>query len=270
MPAMRYSNSIGWITDDASSGGLRLEIDWDAGDAVVHLTVPSASQGAPGVTHGGFLATLADHVMGFVAAQQGGGAVATRRMTVDYLAPTPVSAPITLRARVDSLGERTVTVSLAASADSAGLVTFKAVGDYALVSPARRPPSDAAVDYDTLEERFDPAQVFGWVTAALKASYRPDVIRSPVAVAVRVSDAEPEHWAFLATDRSLDVLAGEPASWDVRFSGTVRSWRELVYGVKTADQLTSSGLAEIRDPAGLLPAFISAVTGRHSTDGPGG
>lgn len=270
MPAMRYSNSIRWITDDAPSGGLRLQIDWDAGEAVVHLTVPRASQAAPGVAHGGFLATLADHVMGFVAAQQGGGAVATRRMTIDYLARTPTSAPITVRARVDSLGERTVTVSLAGSADGSGQVTFRAVGDYALVSPTRRPPGDAAADYDTLEERFDPAQVFGWVTAALKDSYLPGVIGSPLVVAVQVSDAKPEHWALRATDRSLEVVAGEPASWDVRFRGTVRSWRELVYGVKTADQLTSSGLAEIRDPAGLLPAFLSAVTGRGTTDNSGG
>jgi uncharacterized protein (TIGR00369 family) len=262
---MRYSNSIQWITEDASSGGLRLQIDWDAGEAVVHLAVPSASQAAPGIAHGGFLATLADHVMGFVAAQESGGAVATRRMTVDYLVPTRTSGPITVRARADSISERTITVSLVASTDDSGRATFKAAGDYARISSARRRSGDAAIDYDTLEERFDPAQIFGWVTAALKDSYRPGVIGSPVAVAVEVSDAEPGHWTFRATNRSLEVVAGEPASWDFRFSGTVRSWRELVYGAKSADELTAAGTAAIQDPRGLLSAFVAAVTGRGTT-----
>jgi uncharacterized protein (TIGR00369 family) len=262
MPGMRYSNSIQWITDDASSGGLRLHIDWDADEAVVHLAVPAASQAAPGIAHGGFLATLADHVMGFVAAQLSGQAVATRRMTVDYLAPTRTSGPITVRARADSVRERTVTVSLAASADDSGQVTFRAVGDYGLISSGRPPPGGTAVDYDTLEERFDPAQVFGWVTAALKDSYASGVIGPPVTVAVEVSDATPSHWTFRATAGSLDVVAEEPASCDVRFSGTVRSWRELVYSVRSPDELTAAGAAAIHDPGGLLPAFLSAVTGR--------
>jgi acyl-coenzyme A thioesterase PaaI-like protein len=268
MPHMRYSNSIPWITDDASSGGLRLRIDWDAGEAIVVLAVPSASQAAPGIAHGGFLATLADHVMGFAAAQQSGGAVATRRMTVDYLAPTPTARPITIRARADSAGERTVTVGLTASADGSGPVTFKATGEYALVSAARRPPSDVAVDYDTLEERFDPAQVFGWVSAALRDSYRPGVIGSPVTVAVHVADAVPGHWTFRATSPALEVTAGEPASWDVRFGGTVRSWRELVYGTKSAEQLIAAESAAIHDPDDLLPAFLSALTGRDTTGSP--
>jgi acyl-coenzyme A thioesterase PaaI-like protein len=268
MPYMRYNNSIQWITDDPSSGGLPLHIDWDGGEAIVHLAVPSASQAAPGIAHGGFLATLADHVMGFVAAQQSGRAVATRRMTVDYLAPTPVSGPLTISARADSVGERTITVSLAGNADGSGQVTFKATGDYAVVSSARRPPRDTAVHYDSLEDRFDPAQVFGWITAALKDSYAAGVIGSPVVVAVEVSDSAPGHWTFRATDRSLEVLAAEPAGWDVRFSGTVRSWRELVYGVKSSDQLTAAGSAAIHDPAGLLPMFLSAVTGRAAADAP--
>ncbi len=68
---MRYSNLIQWITGNGSGSCLELQIDWDVGQAVVHLAVPSASQAAPGIAHGGFLAALADHMTGFVAAQQG-------------------------------------------------------------------------------------------------------------------------------------------------------------------------------------------------------
>lgn len=261
---MRYSNSIQWITgSESGSAGLELQIVWDAGEAVLQLTVPSASQAAPGIAHGGFLATLADHVMGFVAAQQGGGPAATRQMTVNYLAATPTSRPVTIRAHAETVGERTITVSLQGTADDTGQVTFTARGDYARVSPTRRNPGRADADYDTLEERFDPTQVFGWLTATLTESYLSGVIGSPVRLAVEVSDASPRHWTFTATERALEVVAGEPGSWDIRFIGTVRSWRELVYRVKTADQLIAAGSAAVDDPKGLLPACLAALTGRQ-------
>lgn len=264
---MRYSNSIRWITAGGPGpAGLRLQIAWEGGEAVVHIDVPTAAQAAPGIAHGGLLAALADHLMGFVAAQHG-GAVATRQMTVDYLAPTPTSRTITIRAHADEITGRAIVVSLDGRVDDSGRVTFKARGDYARVRSSRPYPGVAGTDYETLEERFDPAQVFAWLTDALKESFRPGIIGAPVLLAVDVSDAAPRYWTFTATDRSLDVAAGEPASWDVRYTGTVRSWRELVYGVKSAEELIAAGSAAIDDPNGRLAAFLAAVTdqgGRRS------
>jgi acyl-coenzyme A thioesterase PaaI-like protein len=265
---MHYRNSIQWITGHGSgSGGLELQIGWDAGEAVVHLAVPAASQAAPGIAHGGFLAALADHIMGFVAAQQGGGPAVTRQMTVGYLAPTPTSRSITIRAQADTLSERTIIVGLRGSLDDSGQVTFTASGDYARVSPTRRPGSGADADYDTLEERFDPAQVFAWLTAAMRESYQPGVIGAPVLLAVEVSDATPQHWTFHATDQSLVVEAGQPASWDVRYTGTVKLWRALLYRLKNADELIAAGLAAVDDPNGLLSGFLAAVALQGSTAG---
>jgi hypothetical protein len=83
---MPYGNAIPWLTGDQDRpGGLELQIGWDGAEAVLELVVPDAAQGAPRIAHGGFLATLADHVMGFVAAQQEGRSAVTRQMTVDYL-----------------------------------------------------------------------------------------------------------------------------------------------------------------------------------------
>jgi len=257
---MQYSNSIHWISGEPGTGALDLQIDWDGREAVVRLDVPSSSQAAPGIAHGGFLAALADHVMGFVAAQQGGQAAVTRQMTVDYLAPTRTSQVITIRARADSVTERTAVVSLECAADDSGLVTFTARGDYARVSPTGRHPSSAESDYDTLEERFDPSQVFGWLAGALKDAYLPGTVSSRLVVAVDVSDASPRQWTFTATDRSLDIEAGHPLEHDVRFSGTVRSWRELVYRRKTVDQLTAAGSATVEDPNGQLPAFLASLS----------
>jgi acyl-coenzyme A thioesterase PaaI-like protein len=257
---MRYHNSIGWIVrNETGSGVLELQIDWEAGEAVVHLEVPGAAQAAPAIAHGGFLAALADHVMGFVAAQQEGRPAVTRQMTVDYLAPTPTLKAITIRARADSVNERAVMVSLEGSVDESGLVTFKGRGDYARVSPARRHPGGAEIDYDTLEERFDPSQVFGWLVAALNDAYLPRAASSPVLVSVEVVDAKPRHWTFKTTDKALAMEPTEPAEWDVRFVGTVRAWRELVYRRKTADQLITAGSATVEDPAGLLPSFLGSL-----------
>jgi acyl-coenzyme A thioesterase PaaI-like protein len=257
---MRYTNSIGWIAgSEAGSGALQLQIDWDAGEAVVHLEVPGAAQAAPAIAHGGFLAALVDHIMGFVAAQQEGRPAVTRQLTVDYLAPTPTLKAITIRSRADSVSERTVIVSLEGSVADSGLVTFKGRGDYARVSPARRHPDRAAIDYDTLEERFDPAQVFGWLVGALKDAYVPRAMSSPVLVSVEVVDAEPQHWTFTATGTSLTVEPAEPGQWDVRFAGTVRAWRELVYRRKTAGELMTAGSATVEDPNGLLPSFLGSL-----------
>jgi uncharacterized protein (TIGR00369 family) len=256
---MRYSNSIHWISPVPGTDGLELQIDWDGSEAVVQLEVPGSSQAAPGIAHGGFLAALADHLMGFVAAQQGGQAAVTRRMTVEYLAPTRTSQPITIRARAESVTERTAVVSLESAADDSGLVTFTARGDYARVSPSARRASSTEADYDTLEERFDPSQVFGWLARALKDAYVPGTVSSPLVVAVDVSDATPGQWTFTATGSSLDIEPGHPLEYDVRFAGTVRSWRELVYRRKTVDQLTAAGSATIEDPNGRLPTFLASL-----------
>jgi acyl-coenzyme A thioesterase PaaI-like protein len=257
---MRYNNSIGWIVgNETGSSVLELQIDWEAGEAVVHLEVPGAAQAAPAIAHGGFLAALADHVMGFVAAQQESRPAVTRQLTVDYVAPTPTLKAITIQARAVSVSERAVMVSLEGSVDDSGLVTFKGRGDYARVSPTRRHPGGAEIDYDTLEERFDPSQLFAWLITALKDAYVPRATGSRVLLAVQVVDARPRHWTFKTTGTALVTEPGEPAEWDVRFVGTVRALRELVYRRKTADQLMTAGSASVEDPRGLLPSFLGAL-----------
>jgi acyl-coenzyme A thioesterase PaaI-like protein len=257
---MRYRNTLRWITrSPAGADALELQIDWDAREAVVHLEVPGVAEGGPATAHGGFLAALADHVMGFVAGQQHGRPAVTRQMTVSYLAPTPTSTAITVRARADSVTDRAVAVSLEASLDDSGLVSFRAGGDYARISPSRRHPEREQINYDTMEERFDPSQVFGWLVAALKEAYAPGPASSPARLAVEVVDATPQRWVFTITDRSLAIEPGETAECDVRFVGTVRAWRELVYQRKTVDQLIRAGSATIEDPDELLPAFLGSL-----------
>jgi hypothetical protein len=194
-----------------------------------------------------------------VAAQQDGRSAVTRQMTVDYLAPTPTSERLTLRARAEAVSERTVAVILEGSRDDSGLVTFRARGDYARVSPSRRHFSGTPADYDTLEERFDPAQIFGWLADALSAAYAPGRLRSPLVLALDMSDATPPRWTVRATDQSLTIETGESDEWDVHFAGSVKSWRQLVYRRKTAAEILAAGEAAIEDPRGLLPAFLATL-----------
>lgn len=256
---MRYRNSIPWIAaGESNSGGLDLPIDWDGTEAVIDVAVPAATQAAPGIAHGGFVAAVADHVMGFVAAQQGGRPAVTRQMTVDYRAPTRTSQIITVRARADSVTERTVTVRLEGAAAS-GQVTFTARGDYARLSPSSRHRGTIDVDYDSLEERFDPSQVFAWLVAAVQDAYVPGTASAPLVVAAEVWDATPRQWTFQVAGGSLHIQAGDPAAYDVRLGGTVRSWRDLMYRRKTVDQLVAAGSAMVEDPQGLLPVFLASL-----------
>src|SRR5258707_1041838 len=104
-------------------------------------------------------------------------------MTVDCLVPMPTSRSITIRAQAETASERTITVSLQGSIDDSEQVTFRARGDYARVSPTGRHGGGADADYDSLEERFDRLRFFAWLTAAMKESYLPVDIGSPVRLA---------------------------------------------------------------------------------------
>lgn len=256
---VRYHNSIPWITD-AGAPGLDLPISWDESAAVLSLTMPRTSQAAPGVTHGGYLSAIADHVMGFVAAQHSAGGVMTRQMVIDYLAPTPTSRPVTIRARAEEAGDRTVSVTLECRVEASGKVTFRATGIYVRISRSNWSVGVAGADYETLEDRFDPSQVFRWVANALKESYVSGARALPLVIAVTVTDAEPQCWTITATAEALEIEPREAASWDARFTGTVRSWREFVYRVKSTDELTAAGAATVEDPRGLLPSFIVSIT----------
>jgi acyl-coenzyme A thioesterase PaaI-like protein len=257
---MPYSNAIPWIAGAADrTAGMELEVGWDGTEAVLDLVVPGAAQAAPGVAHGGFLATLADHVMGFVAAQQDGRPAVTRQMTVDYVAPTPTSERLILRARAESVTDSTVIVMLEAGLDADGRVTFRARGDYARVSPTRRHARGTPADYDSLEERFDPSQIFSWLVDALTGSYVPAALGSPVVLALEIADVTPRQWTLRATAESLTFEAGDAAEWDVHFAGPMKSWRQMVYRRKTAEQILAAGEAAIDDPRGLLPALLAAL-----------
>ncbi len=102
--------------------GLKIRSFWD-GEETVATVVPRPEHTAlPGWVYGGLIASAIDcHATGSAAAaahRAAGGALGkgdlprfvTARLEVDYLAPTPIEAPLELRSKLLEVRERKVTL----------------------------------------------------------------------------------------------------------------------------------------------------------------
>lgn len=79
--------------------GIGVEVHRRGDEAVADVTLGWAWEGAPGRSHGGIVAAIFDDVLGYLLTflQQ---PAYTGELTVRYLAPTPIDAPLRFRARV--------------------------------------------------------------------------------------------------------------------------------------------------------------------------
>jgi len=104
--------------------GFHLHVRRD-GDEVVteHVFAPRHS-GAPGIAHGGAVATVADDVLGFLLFLEGIPGV-TRMLEVEYLTPVLVGVRYAVRGRVDQRDGRKVWVSCSGR-DADGAEAFRA------------------------------------------------------------------------------------------------------------------------------------------------
>lgn len=119
----------------STTGERGLRFDWSLVDGIVHAeyVVADAYQGAPGVAHGGIVATLLDEACGQAVRLVVTPAV-TARLDVRYLAPVPVEEPVTVRAEVVEAEERRTTAE-ATIREASGLVLAHARGEYVRVRP---------------------------------------------------------------------------------------------------------------------------------------
>lgn len=78
--------------------GLRLQFfeNHDAHRVEAEFTIPDAYQGYPGVAHGGIVSTILDEVSGRAVLMEGSEdrLLATLRMTVNFLRPTPTESSL--------------------------------------------------------------------------------------------------------------------------------------------------------------------------------
>jgi len=89
------------VSGPANPMGIALTCRREGVEAVASVTLGAAFEGAPGRAHGGVVAAVFDDVMGFVLSMVQTPAY-TGRLTVSYLAPTPLATPLEFRAHVRS------------------------------------------------------------------------------------------------------------------------------------------------------------------------
>jgi len=90
--------------------GYHLQVRREGDEIVTEHVFEARHSGAPGIAHGGAVATVVDDVLGFllyVARVPG----VTRHLEVEYLRPVLVGVPYAVRARTDSRDGRKLWVS---------------------------------------------------------------------------------------------------------------------------------------------------------------
>ena len=132
-PLQHVESCFGCSTTNPASLGIVLSATPDG--AVGRVRFGADAQGAPGLVHGGLLATFADEVMGFV--QHGGNAVRlTAEMTLRYRRPTPVDTDLVCRAEArETTGRRFHVHAAITAADDDNTVLAEADAIYVLMVP---------------------------------------------------------------------------------------------------------------------------------------
>jgi uncharacterized protein (TIGR00369 family) len=127
-----YASCFGCGPDHPT--GLHLSATVAEGVAVdAVFRVAEAHQGAPGLAHGGVLATAADETLGYLNWLLRRPAV-TARLEVDYLRPVPVGSDLHLRAECLAVTGRKAFVRCAGRLDDpAGPVALRAAGLFVTV-----------------------------------------------------------------------------------------------------------------------------------------
>ncbi len=90
------SHCFGCGMDNPEGLHLHFTVDAEALTATATLTLTRLHQGPPGYVHGGIIATLMDEVMSKLNRPLKALAM-TRNLQVDYLRPSPLGQPLTLR-----------------------------------------------------------------------------------------------------------------------------------------------------------------------------
>jgi acyl-coenzyme A thioesterase PaaI-like protein len=118
--------------DNPGGYGLRM---WGAG-AEIHgeVTLGPGQEGAPGLAHGGAVAAVLDDVLGSTTLLREDAPLAvTAHLEIDYRRPVRLGRPLTVRAWMEVLDGRKVTV--AGELCDAGEVVAEARGLFLIVSP---------------------------------------------------------------------------------------------------------------------------------------
>jgi len=134
-PLRHVETCFGCSTTTPASIGIVLQSTADGAEGRVRFG--RGCEGAPGLVHGGLLATFADEVMGFV--QHGGNAVRlTTELTIRYRKPTPIDTDLCCRARASETSDRRFHVHAEITAVDDDRVLAEADATYVLLAPEEK------------------------------------------------------------------------------------------------------------------------------------
>jgi len=119
-----YPTCLGCGPDAAQ--GFHLAVRREGDEVATEHVFEARHSGAPGIAHGGAVATVVDDVLGFLLYLEGIPGV-TRMLDVEYVKPVLVGVPYTVRGRVDERDGRKVWVSCSGR-DADGVEAFRAKG----------------------------------------------------------------------------------------------------------------------------------------------
>jgi acyl-coenzyme A thioesterase PaaI-like protein len=114
-----------------AEAGFHLQVRRDGDEVVAEHVFAGRQSGAPGIAHGGAVATVVDDVLGFLLYVVRAPGV-TRRLEVDYLKPVLIGVPYVVRARVDRREGRKIWVSCEGTGPD-GVIAFRATGLFVVV-----------------------------------------------------------------------------------------------------------------------------------------
>ncbi len=124
-----YPTCMGCGPDAPESHQLQERREGD--EVVAEHVFEERHSGAPGIAHGGAVATVVDDVLGYLLYVVKAPGV-TRRLEVDYLKPVLTGVPYLVRGRLDRRDGRKLWVSCECT-DPDGVMAFRATGLFVVV-----------------------------------------------------------------------------------------------------------------------------------------
>lgn len=117
-----YPTCLGCGPD--ATAGYHLQVRRDGDEMVAEHVFEDRHSGAPGIAHGGAVATVVDDVLGFLLYVVRAPGV-TRTLEVEYLLPVRVGVPYLIRARLEQRDGRKLWLSCQGT-DDCGTLAFRA------------------------------------------------------------------------------------------------------------------------------------------------
>jgi acyl-coenzyme A thioesterase PaaI-like protein len=121
----------------ANPTGVEFDVRYEGDEIVADVLLRRGFEGPPGRAHGGIVSAVFDDITGFVIGQLGEPAF-TGELTVRFLAPVPIEAPLTIRTRLAERERRKlfITAEMHAAAEPGAPIVATCKATYITVDPS--------------------------------------------------------------------------------------------------------------------------------------